>query len=583
MKNVSGPVLYQNIFISNKVTPKVIHLFGDIHKYESECKQQDTTIVELLHNTLLSTSDVDLFVENANGGIMEKEVMKKHFDKGFRTKESNGYLSETIDFFTSEYNCLIHPIQDYCRESFPTHRFHNIDYRFFLYEQIKWTWENVLGFDTRLLVMNLNDESLGQEEHNDFIERHREHLSPEQLKELEEYRIQYHQSWYMDEIQPKIVQTVTDLIQTLSSVEECINNMQIQLLIWMDYIMLTILFNYHPGHILLLPRNRFLKDMLLCFTKYDTTKKQFVENTQQITHHMRTSIGRVAEHQSTFNYVKQRLIKSIQTCPMDIQDILRQKVYELWTTFVDKRNEYKSQSIYSTQMDLTPLFSYLMDYYVVIRLCKPYIHKCICYVGAAHVRNISTLLQSVFQDQFHGSIFYGDVSIIDDITAEVVQCIRIPLTDTIPPVLEFSYRIPEEVNQPQEWYDYFSYKERQPPTFRFEFKKDHPKKITDLMLWNGVKVESDVKQKLYHLFTKYGKQVDVNNPYEVNRTFRDLVILLHPDKTMSLPSVEQDEKEEKEHDLKTFIQLFQDLGYKGMKSKKKSNKSKRNKSRNKKI
>lgn len=71
MKNVSGPVLYQKIIIRD-VVPKVIHLFGDIHQYYSECKQQDTTITELIHNTLLSSSDIDLFVESANGGYLEK-------------------------------------------------------------------------------------------------------------------------------------------------------------------------------------------------------------------------------------------------------------------------------------------------------------------------------------------------------------------------------------------------------------------------------------------------------------------------------------------------------------------------------
>ena len=54
MKNVSGPVLYQKIVISDE-HPKVIHLVGDIHEYYSECKQQDTTIVDLIHHTLLST------------------------------------------------------------------------------------------------------------------------------------------------------------------------------------------------------------------------------------------------------------------------------------------------------------------------------------------------------------------------------------------------------------------------------------------------------------------------------------------------------------------------------------------------
>jgi hypothetical protein len=230
-------------------------------------------------------------------------------------------------------------------------------------------------------------------------------------------------------------------------------------------------------------------------------------------------------------------------------------------------------------MELTPLFANLMDYYVVIRLCKPYILKCICYVGVAHVRNISELLQHVFEQRFHGSNLYGDTSIIENIDKKVVQCVRIPLTDTIPPLLEFTESISSEPNQEQEYYDYFSHKDRQVPVFRFGFHTDRPSHKSHknkLVLWNGQHEESGVKQQLGRLFTKYGIQVDVTNPHEAKKAFRSLGTMLHPDK-IPLSSKDRDEKIS---DFKTFIQLFQELGYKGMKYRNKTRRTRNKKNRN---
>jgi len=585
MKNVSGPVVYKKIVIHD-VVPKVIHLFGDIHQYYSECKQQDTTIIELIHNTLLTTNEIDLFVENANGGYVEKEIIQQHLDKGHHTKESDGYLNETIDFFSSEYNCFIHPIQDYCTESFPTHRFHNIDYRFFLYEQIQFAWTNLFGWDDELLKSRLDDENLSQEEHNEFIEKHSGHLSPiEKIYYMPgnegetRLTLKLHEVWYLDEIQPEIIKKVVELIHThhIRSLIEFEQHTVLGLLVWMDYLFEKIVFNFHPSNVILLPKERFFKDLLDCFSTFDTSKKEFIENTQQITFRMREKLRTLIELPLRFNYCKDRLYKSINACPDRIQDVLRHNVDELWNTFVSKRNEYKDKSIYTIRIDLTPLFSYLMDHYVVIRLCKLYITKCICYVGVAHVKQISELLESVYQDQFHSSIFYGDISIINNVDREVVQCVRIPLTDTIPPLLEFSEFISLESNVEQEFYDYFSIKDRSLPQFMFEFKnKSYKRKPQQIIVSNGIMNESLVLDQLDSLFKKYSKHVDSKNSYEVGKSFRSLIHVLHPDKTIHLPSKERNEKEQ---DLKTFVKLLQQLGYKGTKTR--SKKSKGTKTRSK--
>jgi hypothetical protein len=161
----------------------------------------------------------------------------------------------------------------------------------------------------------------------------------------------------------------------------------------------------------------------------------------------------------------------------------------------------------------------------------------------------------------------------------VVQCVRIPLTDTIPPLLEFTESISSEPNQEQEYYDYFSHKDRQVPVFRFGFHTDRPSHKSHknkLVLWNGQHEESGVKQQLGRLFTKYGIQVDVTNSHEAKKAFRSLGTMLHPDK-IPLSSKERDEKIT---DFKTFIQLFQELGYKGMKYRNKTRRTRNKKNRN---
>ena len=499
--------------------------------------------------------------------------MQQYLNKGFHTKESEGYLNETIDFFSSEYNCFIHPIQDYCTESFPTHRFHNIDYRFFLYEQLQFAWTRIFGWDLDLLKSRLDDETLSQEEHNEFIKNHMDYLSPIEKTRFipgddgeSQLTLRVYEVWYIEEIQTEIIKKVVELIHThhITSMMEFEKNTVLGLLIWMDYLLENIVFSFHPNYVILLPRERFFKDLLGCFTFYDSTKKEFIENTQQITFRMREKLRTLIELPPRFNYGKDRLYKSIGECPDRIQDRLRHNVDELWNRFVEKRNEYKSHAFNEIRMNLIPLFSYLMDHYVVIRLCKPYITKCICYVGVTHIRQISELLESVYQDQFRSSIFYGDIQISNDEDRKVVQCVRIPLRDTIPPLLEFSEFISRESNVEQEFYDYFSNQDRRLPEFRVEFKnKSHRRKSQQIMVWNGIrKNQSVVVDQLESLFKKYRKDVEITNNYQVHKSFRSLLPILHPDKTIYLPSQERFEKEQ---DLKTFLTLLQQLGYKGMK------------------
>ena len=141
--NVTGPVAYQKIVIDGPITSKVIHLFGDIHRYESECKVQSTSIVDLIHHTLVDTNEpIDLFVEIPHGRYQREHIeneLKSDSGSEHMYLESQGYLNETINFFLTEYNCFMRPVSEYCQKSFP-HRFHNVDFRFFPYEQIKYAW-----------------------------------------------------------------------------------------------------------------------------------------------------------------------------------------------------------------------------------------------------------------------------------------------------------------------------------------------------------------------------------------------------------------------------------------------------------
>jgi len=597
MKRVTGPVAYQKIVIRS-YNDKVIHLFGDIHSYHTECIQQDTDIVSLIHDTLRFTKDtvIDVFVEQVNGGYFsELEIQKQIDERGKVIRMSDGYLQETIDFLGYEYNAFITPIQEYSRLSFP-HRFHNVDFRMYPYHQIKMALTSVFGFDESELYEEIYENNFTQEDLEDegfTIEEITELLSPEEHKsnfkylsrDEEKFEGKWYQFNYIKYTQTEIIEKVMELItECIDSNKNPFSDMKIQFFIWMDYFLKKYLFSQHPyiNHITFFPlKEQFEVELLNSLitieeiVDQDGQRSFYVENNQQITYRMKQTIQTRFPQvvlPKTFSYIKLRLYKSIEGSYISqpIQMKLKEKVDHVWTRMVQLRRDKK---FFIRTYEVIPIIAELMNLYVVIRLCKPYIRNLICYTGVAHLEPISDMLRDIYGSSYEASIFYGDINAgneskqgdFEEEQPKIIQCVSIPLVEVDKrPILDFTDTIYPFPNQAQ-YKNTMNYSNAY-PFFEYQLKKGVPMKRN----YNIIKYKDAVDTRVMdidYLFRKYGIPFDKTSPNSIRGSIRKLLGFLHPDKNK-----ESETREERELDYKTVSNFYVTNNLKGTKkqSKRKS-------------
>lgn len=159
MISLNGPIMYvKGVFEKEKGISHVVHLFGDIHSYSTQCKEPRVELTTLVENTLRGQEQVDVFVETGFGDYtygshasiphtsnpyfqprlgqvypMMTHTGRMEWRDDELTLLNRNYLDNFIHYFASYHDCFLRPRQETCSNHFPRARFHSIDMRMTLW------------------------------------------------------------------------------------------------------------------------------------------------------------------------------------------------------------------------------------------------------------------------------------------------------------------------------------------------------------------------------------------------------------------------------------------------------------------
>lgn len=124
--NIKGPYSYVKFPLIRKDTGRtvVLHLFSDVHRRMTTCKEDSIFLHELIDRTLEKHKEdgvkIDIFAEYGFGQTLYDTKQKK--------LDTTQYISLFNSYYLSQ-ECLYRPRHPQCQIHYPNARFHNGDFR----------------------------------------------------------------------------------------------------------------------------------------------------------------------------------------------------------------------------------------------------------------------------------------------------------------------------------------------------------------------------------------------------------------------------------------------------------------------
>lgn len=379
-ENIQGPVNYVHVQIPS--LDKIFHFFGDIHAVGTHCDESEpfTPLPVLVDQTLkyYKNNNIDIYYEFALGSN------RVHF--------RNTYIGYFHRFF-SKKGCFYHPRDVQCELEYPNARFHSVDFRATLKQQV--------------------DEKIKQTGKTNISE-----IKESIFQEIMPFINKYEQEGFIFE---KEFIFLNFILHILSENPEKYK---------------TYLFNSSINfggalYLLLKDQNRlrYYVDIRDNKMKKIPGIDSFPSTDIEVLHYpfflLHKSISKIED-------------PILQT---NLLQLIQQRVKK-WSSKRDYSQEMREQSFPDRLSGFSSdECSELLDFYVLIRLFKSSQKRVILYMGMDHVGSVINLLESLSLKsiQIYEFVKQTDYKGIIDSKHQISQCIPVPILSDDDKVLSMEY------------------------------------------------------------------------------------------------------------------------------------------------
>ena len=374
---VSGPISYKKIVLdfddydSGQPFHKIIHLFGDRHVIRNQCKEKSLKLEELVDKTIREHHEpIDIFCEMP-------------FPKPYELTQNSDYLDSFYDYFHTKYDCFSYPPSEQCKQTLKPHRFHNIDLRITLY------WKSYLIVLSQSQMHGIPIKS------NTFSE-YNEHVNAMKTK-LEEFIVSqadlnkatrlYIWTHFLISIRGQFMQEMYNVIATPRPTPATIKAANDQLK--NNYDILSDMSNFTFPIDLYYAMTKKTYPMPLLKAKIDI---KFPTAPPLLPYYLERY------HHTIDAYPSEKLKSSTRL-------FLEHCLTTLRTEF--KKDEFLAFTPETREDESAVKGAVMMDFYSVLRICKPDINHVIYYAGNVHMKNMVTLFESIKDMKLKRSFNFG--------------------------------------------------------------------------------------------------------------------------------------------------------------------------------